>query len=164
MVVDVTECRIEQPLDYCIQKPFYSGRSKHHCMKYEVGVEILTGLFVWFSGAWPGSFNDLTIIRRSGLLDKLRLGERIMADKIYIGERQILTAFKNARGIRQLSINRAVYRRRIIVENSLNRIKTFNFTQQEWRHDLKLHPLAFKAIINILNIDLTFRPVRKNCS
>jgi len=148
-------------MNYCTQRHLYSGRTKHHCIKYEVGVEPLTGKFVWFSGAWPGSYNDLTIIRMSGILKQLQIGEMIMADKAYIGERQILTAFRNPQGRIELCVNKAVYRRRIIVENSLNRVKNFAFTQREWRQRLGLHPLAFKVLINILNIDLEYRPVRR---
>ena len=95
MVVDVTDCRVEKLHDYATQKVLYSGRSKLHCL---IAVKISTGLFVWFSGGWPGSYNDLLIIRQSGLLDKLSRSEMLMADKIYIGEGKILTAFKGAKG------------------------------------------------------------------
>ena len=161
MVVDVTECNIQKPLDYEIQRVLFSGRSHQHCLKYEVAVEITTGLFVWFHGARPGSWNDLTIIRRSGLLDLLESKELLLADKIYQGEPQIITAFKSPTTQLERGINSIFYSHRIIVENSIGRIKTFQFTQQEWRHSLDLHPKAFKVLVQILNIDLQFRPIRK---
>ena len=93
MVVNVTDCQVQRPHEYAIQKVLYSGRSKQHCLKYEVAVEISTGIFVWFSGGWPGSYNDLSIVRKSGLLNHLSRNEMLMADKIYVGEGKILTAF-----------------------------------------------------------------------
>ncbi len=51
--------------------------------------------------------------------------------------------------------------KQIIVENSLRRIKIFGFTQREWRHSLELHAITMKALVNILNIDIKFRPIRK---
>ena len=161
MVVDVTECAIQTP-NIFVQRVFYSGKSKQHSLKYEVGVELSRGTFVWFYGGCPGSYNDLTILRQSSLLDRLEPGEFLLGDKIYVGEPQVLTAFKAPQTEMERTINSVFYRHRIIVENSFARIKTFNFTHNEWRHDLKLHSLAFKVLLNVLNIDFETRPIRKN--
>ena len=162
MVVDVTECPLEHPSNFDFQRVIYSGRYHQHSLKYEVGVELNSGLFVWFQGAYPGSWNDLTIIRSSGLLELLEVGELILADKIYVGEPQIITPFKAPKDEIEREMNSIIYSYRIIVENSLSRIKTFNSTRTKWRHSPFLHSKVFKVLVNILNIDLQFRPIQKN--
>ena len=159
MVVDVTECPLQRPSNFYFQREVYSGRTHQHSLKYEVGVELTTGLYVWFQGAYPGSWNDLTIARSSGLLTKLKPGELLLADKIYVGEPQIITPFKEPKSEIEEKINSILYSHRIIVENSLSRIKTFNCTQQKWRHSPFFHSKVFKVLINILNIDLYFGPL-----
>ena len=161
MALDTTECPIHKPLDFNIQSKFYSGKAGMHTIKYEIGTELYTGKFIWLHGGRCGSIHDLEIARSSGILQQLSLGEYIMADKAYIGEFQFITAFKNPQTNQEKTFNSIIYSMRIIVENSLNRIKFFTFTQKDWRHKLELHSIAFTALINILNIDIKFRPLRK---
>ena len=110
VVVDVTECPVERPSDSDLQKYLYSGRYHQHSIKYEVGVEITSGLFVWFHGGYPGSWSDIKIIRSSGLLDQLGPNELVLADKIYLGEEQIITPFKNPQNQLERDINSVLYK------------------------------------------------------
>lgn len=161
MALDATECPIQKPSDYDIQKIFYSGKAGMHTIKYEIGTELQTGLFVWIFGGIPGSVHDLSMARISTILDQILPGEFILADKGYIGEDKFITALKQPKNGEEEQFNSIIYSKRIIVENSIGRIKFFNFTTREWRHDLELHALAMKALIRILNIDIQFRPLRK---
>lgn len=97
LVVDGTDIPIERPNkkneDTGVQKwrrkLFYSGRSKEnsrskYCVKFTVGVQISTGRICFVDGPGPGSMNDLTALRESGLLQTIRqddIEEVILADK-----------------------------------------------------------------------------------
>jgi hypothetical protein len=161
MALDVTECPIQKPLDYHVQEALYSGKAGMHTLKYEIGSELNTGLIVWFHGSYLGSIHDLSISRLSKITQYLKSGEVIMADKAYIGEPHFITPFKKPVTLGEIRWNSVIYQKRIIVENSLRRIKIFGFTQREWRHSLELHAITMKALVNILNIDIKFRPIRK---
>jgi hypothetical protein len=161
VALDVTECPIHKPLDYEEQLKYYSGKSGMHSIKYELAVEISTGFIVWFWGPCYGSVHDLTIVRQSGIISLLSADELIMADKAYIGEPKIVTAFKQPQTDIERAINSIFYSHRTIVENAFGRFKNFGFTQKEWRHQPELHFIAMKCLVNILNIDLVFRPLRK---
>jgi hypothetical protein len=161
MALDVTECPVHQPLDYEEQKKFYSGKAGTHTVKYELAVEVHTGLLVWFQGPYYGATHDLTIVRQSGILDFLLPSEFILADKAYVGEHKLVTAFKNPSTPDEHAINSIFYAQRTIVENSFQRFKSFQFTQQHWRHGIELHFIAMKALAQIVNIDIYFRPLRQ---
>ncbi len=62
MTLDVTECFIERPLNNIIQRLYYSGKTRKHTIKYEIGIQLQTGKIVWLSGGVPGSVHDLTIV------------------------------------------------------------------------------------------------------
>ncbi len=161
MALDGTECWIERPLDNVIQRQYYSGKKRKHTIKYEIGVQIQTGKIVWLAGGVPGSVHDITLYRACGLKCNLLPGELILADKGYIGDNIMIHPFRPARTEEEQQFNAAISSLRQIVEHTYNRIKIFNFTQQKWRHDLNLHPMAFKVIVHSLNIEFDLHPVRK---
>lgn len=161
LILDGTECLIERPIDNLIQRQYYSGKKRKHTIKYEVGVQLQSGKIVWLAGGVPGSVHDFTLYQICGLRQYLLPGEMILADKGYIGDTQIIHPFKPTISDEEKEFNSAISSIREIVEHTIGRIKNFNFTQQKWRHDLKLHPIAFKVICNVLNIEFEFNPVHK---
>ncbi len=94
MALDTTECPIQRPSDCIIQRLMYSGKSKKHSLKYEVGVSLHTGAAVWIFGPSPGSIHDPKIARSSGILNILPVWEQVLADKAYIGEPSFLLPLK----------------------------------------------------------------------
>ncbi len=96
LVIDGTDCPIERPnskedsqVQIWRRKKFYSGRDKEnsrskYCLKYTVAVQVSTGQICFIDGPRPGSMSDITALRESGLLGKIRsqnLDEVILADK-----------------------------------------------------------------------------------
>lgn len=147
------------------QRPFYSGKSCLHSIKYEIGVHPETGCLVWISGPAPGAMHDAQLSRNSGVLDLIKWDELILADKGYQGLPQVLTPIKKPRG-RDLTadekeVNYVIGSRRWIVEHVIGRIKNFACLSQPWRHALDMHHIVFFIICNIVNIDLKTRPMRK---
>ena len=108
-----------------------------------------------------GSVHDLKMTRTCGLLFLLLSGEMILADKGYIGETCFIHPFKSPRIEIEKEFNSAISSLCQIVEHTNQKIKIFGFTQQKWRHNLDLHPMAFKVICHALNIEFEFNPVHK---
>ena len=52
-------------------------------MKYLVAVDTFTGVFVFVSAGFSGNSSDRFTIEHSGLLEELKPGQRILADKGY---------------------------------------------------------------------------------
>jgi len=84
LLVDVTPVFIERPCSNAVQRRFYSGKYKRHCVKYECAVRASDGLICWVSPMFRGPVHDITIFRRSGLLAHLLPGECMLADKAYV--------------------------------------------------------------------------------
>jgi hypothetical protein len=137
------------------QRVYYSGKSKHHEIKYEVGVDVRDGTIVWLSGGFPGSMHDLTIARTSGIIDKLDEGEFILADKAYLGDQHFLTPLKGTPSTLQGQLfNYIISHLRIIVEHTFSKIKVFKCLTAKWRHDLCLHKVVFFVLSNVINFEL----------
>jgi hypothetical protein len=144
-----------------LQQGYYSGKAKQHTIKYEIGVHPDTGFLVWVGGPVAGAVHDMTLARKSGVLDLLGENEFILADKGYVGHFCIITPFKGELTEAEKAINHFLGSRRWIVEHIIKRIKNFNCLRQKWRHSRTLHKYVFYVITEIVNIDLHFRPVRK---
>ena len=65
MSLDGLVCLIQRPLDNLKQCHYYSGKSRKHCIKYELGTQLFSGRIVWMSGGIPGSVHDLDLARAS---------------------------------------------------------------------------------------------------
>jgi hypothetical protein len=97
-------------------------------------------------------------------LELLEPEKFILADLGYIGENQIVTPYKNPQHDEDLKMNQVLTRQRVIVENGISRFKKFRFLSTKWRHSLDEHKKKFIIIAEIVNVDLFFRPVRKQSS
>ena len=133
-------------------------------VKYEVVVELTTGIIVWVFGSLPGSFHDVTMFRIGGISTFLAPNEKTLADKAYIGERQYCICPIKGKW-ENLSESEKRYNKihgagRVIAENAYCRLKIFGFTQQKWRQSIGLHEIAFKTICMILNVEFVFHPAR----
>lgn len=161
LVLDATVCPIERPEDNYIQKLMFSGKHKKHAIKYEIAVNIITGVICWVFGGYPASAHDLTVARAGNLTSHLEQNEHVVTDKAYIGLPEAITPIKAAKMPLSRLWNYEVSTAREIVEHVYSRIKNFQCLTQKWRHDLALHPIVFYVICNIVNIDMHFYPVTK---
>jgi hypothetical protein len=144
---------------------FYSGKSKQHSVKYEIGVNIVHGYVCWIAGAVPGSVHDITLSRTLGIVANSHLlqpNEKVLGDKGYVGEPEvILTPIKNPVDHFEVGWNSFVNSFREIVEHAIARLKIFRCVSTKWRHDIELHPVIFYLVSQIVNIDLCFHPIHK---
>jgi hypothetical protein len=133
-----------------------------HSIKYLVAVHPTTGIIVWHSSPIPGSVHELTVARRQ-LMPLLRHGEKIFADKAYIGEECFIVPFRgppDTLSPRQLAWNRFHTLCHFAHMERVNtRLKVWKVLDHRWRHSLDTHQKVFKAVVRLVNLDLLFRPL-----
>lgn len=99
-------------------------------------------------------YNDISIFRKSGIMDMLQEGERVEADDGYSGEapRFVRCPCVAPTAIEEFEQAEAVARRRHETINK--RFKQFGALKQVWRHQIINHGKAFRvaAVVTQLSI------------
>jgi hypothetical protein len=113
-----------------------------------------------------GSEHDVTMARRTDILEKLPVGKKLLVDKGYIGLPldQILLPFRgdwHHLTPEQQTHNSAISSVRVQVEHSIRRIKMFDCLTNVWRHSVDLHPAAFHVCGNLANIYMNDFPTTR---
>jgi hypothetical protein len=80
VLIDSHEQRIRRPTGWSKQKPYYSGKKKAHTLKCQATVS-LTGRVQAISRSVPGSTSDPTLLKKSGVLRRLKPSEGVGVDK-----------------------------------------------------------------------------------
>lgn len=154
-IIDATECPIQRPSNYKVQKVYYNGKKKHHALKYDMAICPYTKRILWIGGGDPsGVFHDLKLAE-IGFFTLLEEGEKVLGDKAYIGNPHVVAPVKGRHLKPQEEIfnyNMGVVR--VQVENVFSIFKKFACLKQQWRHSRSLHPIAFGVIAEIANIEL----------
>jgi hypothetical protein len=175
LVIDAKEQRVQRPHgDFDAQKPYYSGKKKTHTLKNQFGVGP-DGQIESVSASVPGgASHDVTLLRQSGLLDRLAEGEGAMVDKGYIGIDKdypavpLVLPFKARRGHplteEQKAFNRVVARYRIVVEHVMAQVNRFTVLRQvfrgrSWRHQTA-HSQVVRVVARLANRRIRLRPLR----
>ncbi len=155
LIVDCTECPINRPTEN--QHLLYSAKKKKHCIKYQLVVRILDGLIIAVEGPYMGSQHDLTIWKESAFRALfLEEDELVLGDKAYIGHNQMIVPWKKNQIVYlwQWAFNLYLAHYRIVVEQTIGKIKFFKCFQTRWRNELELHPVAFYVVSHIVNIEM----------
>lgn len=120
-------------------KGFYSYKFKKCGLRYEVGLNIITGDICWWFGPFPpGEFND-DMIFNMALVHDLEHGERVEVDMGY------RSSFPVAR-CPPYDNNAMSARVRLRHETCNRRFKRWNILTAAYRHDILLHQQVFGAI------------------
>jgi len=167
LCVDSKLCPVQTDrTDWVTQKLWFDGYHKKHGMKYQIAVHVFTGRIHHFVGGVFGSVADITLLRQSQLLDRLQDGERIYADKGYVGiPDTVLTPYKGRSATLPLwkrMWNEYINKHRVIVENVLGRLCKFECVHQPWRHSIALHPVMMNVCTQLTDLDILFFPVRND--
>jgi hypothetical protein len=161
LVLDAKEQRVQRPQGaFDAQKPYYSGKKKTHTLKNPFGVGP-DGLIESVSVSVPGgATHDLTLLRQTGLLDRLAQEEGAMVDKGYVGIDKdypavpLIIPFKARRNHplteEQKAFNRVVARYRIVVEHALAQLDRFTVLRQVFRGRCWRHSAAHSQVVRVV--------------
>jgi hypothetical protein len=142
-----------------------------HTIKSQVGVDLHTGAICDVSESARGPTADITLLKQSGLLGRLPPDVSGEGDLAYVGIDKLHPAGlgftprrkprgkdkhrprgqDKARPPEDRAYNRAFAARRIIVENGLCRMRTYQAITQSDRHHRLLHTERTQAIAGLVN-------------
>ena len=165
VVIDTFEQRTQRPRRR--QRAYYSGKKKAHTLKTQVGVDEETGRFVDVSDSVPGPWADIKLLRKSRLLRRLPEGVGGIGDLAYVGIAELhpgglgASPRRKPRGKERppedRRYNRALGRRRIVVEHAIGRLRRFRAVACVNRHRRAGHAARVRAIAGLVNRMLDHR-------
>jgi hypothetical protein len=165
VVIDSFEQKVQRPPDHDEQKRFYSGKKKQHTLKSQVAVDEETGRIVDVSDSVPGPTPDISLLDQSGLLDRLPEGLAALGDA---GSQGIDKRHPRGHSPRKkprgkdrppedVAYNHAFSCRRIIVENTIGRVRRYQALTQADRHHRQLHAPRVRAVAGLVNRQIAAR-------
>ena len=165
VVIDSFEQKVQRPPDDDQQRGYFSGKKKMHTLKSQVAVDEETGLIVDVSESVPGPTADITLLDQSGLLERLPEGLAALADAAYQGiadrHPRAHSSRKKPKGKprppQDAAFNTALSRRRIIVENTIGRMRRYQAITQADRHHRHLHAARTRAVAGLANRQILHR-------
>ena len=167
VIVDSFEQRVQRPRDRGEADRYYSGKKKQHTLKSQVAVDGETGKVVDVSDSVCGPTADLTLLKASGLLDRVPPDVGVVGDLAYVGMAPLHPAglgFTPRRKPREqprppedIAYNTAFAAERITVEHTIGRLRRFQTLTQLDRHHRQGHAARVRAVAGLVNRHLDHR-------
>jgi len=167
VVIDSFEQKVQRPKNPNERDGFYSGKKKTHTLKSQVAVNEETGRLVDVSQSVPGPTADIKLLAQSGLMERLPEGVGGIGDLAYIGIDQLHPQGLGASPRRKprgkprppedIVYNTAFSRRRILVENTIGRLRRYQSLSQTDRQHRQNHPARVCAVAGLVNRQLAHR-------
>ncbi len=167
VVIDSFEQKIQRPKDPGQRNQFYSGKKKTHTLKSQVAVNEETGAIVDVSESVAGPLADIKLLQQSGLMKRLPQGVGGIGDLAYVGidklhpEGLAASPRRKPRGKprppEDVAYNTAFSRRRIIVENTIGRLRRYQSLTQTDRQHRQHHSARVHAVAGLVNRQLACR-------
>jgi transposase len=167
VVIDSFEQRVQRPKVAGERDDWYSHKKRSHTLKSQIAVDEDTGHVVDVSASVKGRTHDLTLLKQSGLLARLPEGVGGIGDLAFQGIRDLhpLAACprKKPRGKdkprppEDIAYNRAFSQRRIVVENTINRLRRYQALNQTDRQHRRDHSARVCAVAGLVNRQLAAR-------
>lgn len=181
VVIDSFEQRVQRPQgaeptnrkDKKEADSWYSGKKKTHTIKSQVGVDLHTGLICDVFKSVRGPTADITLLKASGLLNRLPKGVGSEGDLAYTGIGELHpqgakfgnTPRRKPRGAdkhrargqdkprppEDIEYNKAFAKRRIIVEHTIGRIRQYQALSQTDRNHRHKHTERVQAVAGLVN-------------
>lgn len=158
---------------------WYSGKKKRHTIKSQVGVDLHTGAFCDVGESVPGPVADITLLKRSGLMERLPSGVGGEGDCAYTGigelhpqgpgygatprrkprgkDKHRPRGRDNPRPPEDIEYNRAFAQRRVVVEHAICRLRQYGALRQTDRHHRRGHTQRVEAVAGLVNRKLQSR-------
>ena len=164
MSVDGTDCPTANVHDGSRKpvKRHYTIKFKRAGLRYEVGLCIRAEIIVWVAGPYlPGEMNDWQIFQ-DGMMNALEEGERVEADKGYIGG---CPEYCKIPGHITSSEGNEVMRGRVRMRHEAinDRIKVFDCLKKRFDHSIQHHSACFRASVVLTQLGLNSGDEFMNC-
>jgi hypothetical protein len=166
-VIDTFEQRVQRPRDREEADQHYSGKKKQHTLKSQVAVDEESGRVVDIGDSALGPEADLTVLAKSQLMVRLPAGVGGIGDSAYQGIDKLhpnglgASPRKKPRGKlrppEDKAYNAAFSSRRIIVENTIGRMRRYQSITQTDRNHRQLHTPRVVAIAGLVNRQIDHR-------
>jgi hypothetical protein len=167
VVIDTFEQRVQRPRDQDDADGWYSGKKKQHTLKSQVAVDEDTGQVVDIADSVAGRTADLTLLVQSDLLNRLPDGVGGIGDSAYqgiarhhprgLGASPRKKPWGKPRPPEDTAFNTAFSRRRIIVENTIGRMRRYQSITQTDRNHRQHHTPRVAAIAGLVNRQMLHR-------
>jgi hypothetical protein len=167
IIVDSFEQRVQRPRDQEEADRHYSGKKKQHTLKSQVAIDGDSGKVVDVSDSVCGPTNDLTLLKASGLLDRIDPDVGLLGDLAYVGAAPLHPtgrAFTPRRKPREqprppedIVYNTAFAAERITVEHTIGRLRRYQALTQLDRQHRKAHAARVRAVAGLVNRHLDHR-------
>ena len=167
VVIDSFEQRVQRAKDKTEADSYYSGKKKQHTLKSQVAVNEQTGQIVDTSQSVPGPTADMNLLEQSGLMKRLPEGVGGIGDLGYVGIDKLhpkglaASPRRKPRGQdcppEDVIYNTAFWGRRIIVENTIGRMRRYQSITQTDRNHRQHHAARVAAIAGLVNRQLAAR-------
>jgi hypothetical protein len=165
VIVDTFEQKVQRPLNKQERASWYSAKKRAHTFKSQVTVNEVTGRIVDIPPSVTGRTHDLTLLRQSQVLERLPEEVGCMGDAGYQGIHNLHPrAFSprkkpwgKPRPAEDVAYNRAFSQRRIVVENTIGRLRRYQALAQTDRHHRLYHTARVRAVAGLVNRQLDRR-------
>jgi hypothetical protein len=161
VVIDTFEQPVQRHKDRDEADRWYSGKKKRHTMKTQVAIDERDERIVDVPPSEPGPTADITVRRRSGLLDRIPVGIGVIGDLAYVGMTEGYPGVHGAwprrkprgqpRPAEDAAYNRAFARRRVPVEHVIGRMRCFQAITQRDRHHRRGMTARHRAVAGLVN-------------
>jgi hypothetical protein len=167
VIVDTFEQRVQRPRDQEEADRYYSGKKKQHTLKTQIATDRTTGKIVDVPDSVCGPTSDFTVLKTSGLLDRLDPDVGVLGDLAYVGIAPLHPAglgFTPRRKPREqprppedVVYNTAFAAERISVEHTIGRLRRYQSLAQLDRHHRQHHAARVRAVAGLVNRQLDHR-------
>jgi hypothetical protein len=167
VIVDTFEQRVQRPRDQEEADRYYSGKKKQHTLKTQVAIHAASGKVVDVPDSVCGPTSDLTVLKASGLLDRVDPDVGVLGDLAYVGIVPLHPAglgFTPRRKPREqprppedIAYNTAFAAARIGVEHTIGRLRRYQSLAQLDRQHRRAHAARVRAVAGLVNRQLDQR-------
>ena len=167
VIIDTFEQKVQRCRDVKQADKHFSGKKKQHTLKPQVAVDEHDGTLCDVSESVVGPTADLTLLKQSGLQERLPVGVGAIGDLAYVGIAQAhpqglgATPRRKPRGKERpeedVCFNRAFSKRRIKVEHTIGRMRRYQSLAQADRHHRKNHTARTRAVAGLVNRQIRSR-------
>lgn len=167
VIVDTFEQRVQRPRDQEEADRHYSGKKKQHTLKSQVAIDAGSGKVVDVPDSVCGPTSDLTLLKASGLLDRVDPDVGVLGDLAYVGIAPLHPAglgFTPRRKPREqprppedVVYNTAFAAARIGVEHTIGRLRRYQALTQQDRQHRRGHDARVRAVAGLVNRQLDHR-------